>query len=602
MTDKERTQHTGSDWPIDAFETSGIQLSDILNRFEDVIMSTNLGSGRPSAAVPGTLWCTQSSGKFSLYLFTGGVDILIADTDGIGTDQINMNELEAWLNANFDTGVSSFNGRKGDVTPAEGDYSLDQLGDVEVSAATANDVLLNTGSGVSPWVAGQVVNTFNGRKGAVTPAEGDYNFDQLGDVGLSNLQKDDYIQWNGTSWENNPPKLIETELNFMGGYDVTKAPPANPGHGDMYINNNNGNAASGWTGIAGIYVNVGNAIGYSKNHNVNGDQVAEGTGGAWFLLGNIFEGGLTGIGAGAGISVDSSRPTEPVVSVNRNTTDSWYADKGHLHTGVYEPAFAKNNAFNKNFGGSGSSLSVARSDHNHTGVYQPVGDYVTGTDLSGYATQSWVSANYSPTSHTHDYALVGHRHDTLYMPLETQRSAYNKDFGSARDNCARGDHAHDLLYQPLGTISSHAHNAGDITAGTFGAGQYTFPSHLYISGFCEVTSVVRSKADVVAFYSSDSRLKSDVKPISNALDKILSLKGVEFEWNDRQDTYQGEDIGIIAQDVLEVFPSLVGEQSNGFLGVKYEKLVAPMIESIRELSEEVRKLKAEVSELKGDKQ
>ncbi|MCH1551107.1 MAG: tail fiber domain-containing protein [Pseudomonadales bacterium] len=601
MTDKERTQHTGSDWPIDPFETSGIQLSDILNRFEDVIMSTNYGDGRPSAAVPGTLWCTQSSGQFSLYLFTGGADILIADTDGIGTDQIDMNQLEAWLNANFDTGVSSFNGRKGDVNPSEGDYSLDQLSDVEVSAATANNVLLYTGNGVSPWVAGQVVNTFNGRKGAVTPTEGDYLFDQLGDVGLSNLQKDDYIQWNGSSWENNPPKLIETELNFMGGYDVTTSPPANPGHGDMYINNVNGNAASGWTGIAGIYVNVGNAVGYSKNHNANGDQVAEGTGGAWFLLGNIFEGGVTGIGQGSGITVDSSSPTQPVVSVNRTTTDQWYAAKGHLHTGVYEPVISKNSAFNKNFGGSGSSNSVARSDHNHTGVYQPVGDYVTGTDLSGYATQSWVSTNYATSGHGHlNYADKVHYHNELYMPLETQRSAYNKDFGSARDQCARGDHSHD--YQPIGTVPSHTHNASQITAGTFGSGQYTFPSHLYISGYCEVTSVVRSKSDVVAYYSSDSRLKSDVKPIQSALAKILSLKGVEFEWNERQDTYQGADIGVIAQDVLDVFPSLVGEQSNGFLGVKYEKLVAPMIESIRELSEEVRKLKAEVAELKGDKQ
>jgi hypothetical protein len=43
---------------------------------------------------------------------------------------------------------------------------------------------------------------------------------------------------------------------------------------------------------------------------------------------------------------------------------------------------------------------------------------------------------------------------------------------------------------------------------------------------------------------------------------------------------------------------LVREQANGYKGVKIEKLIAPMIEAIRELSEEVRTLKAELREKK----
>jgi hypothetical protein len=574
MTDKERAQLSGADWPINAFETSGVNLAEILNRFEDVVMTTNAGSSRPAEAKTGTLWVSTAGNVTSLYLYDGSTDHLIGSSDGLGPDSIDLSALLTWLESNLDY-VKSFNGRDGQVVPADGDYKIAQMGDYGSSNTyTANHAIVADGS---QFKLTAIANSFKGRTGAVVPTEGDYNLTDMGDVGLSGLVKDDYLQWNGSSWENNPPKLIETELNFMGGYDITQQPPANPGHGDLYINNKNGTAASGWTGIAGLYVNVGNAVGYSANHNANGDQVAEGTGGAWFLLGEVFTGGILGVGAGQGISVDNSDPTEPVVSVNKGTLDGWYALTGHKHDDLY-----------------------ATIGHNHAGVYQPVGNYLTSADLSGYATQSWVSTNYQPkgsyaaANHTHDYAASNHSHDQYELKY-TKNSAWNKNFGSQRDEVARGDHTHDYLSE----LPSHTHPASQISAGTFGSGQYTFPSHVYIGGYCEVTSVVRSYNDVIAYYSSDERLKDNVKPIESALDKLLTIRGVTFEWNGRQANYQGQDIGVIAQDVMKAFPSLVEEQGSGFLGVKYEKLIAPAIEAIRELSEELRKLKAEVAELKG---
>ena len=96
----------------------------------------------------------------------------------------------------------------------------------------------------------------------------------LRDVALSNLTKDDYLQFNGTSWENNPPKLIDTELTFAGPVDSTvQAPVAE--HAWIYIANKEGNAHPSFTGIAGNLVRVGNALGYSTNHNANGDKVPD---------------------------------------------------------------------------------------------------------------------------------------------------------------------------------------------------------------------------------------------------------------------------------------------------------------------------------------
>ena len=104
--------------------------------------------------------------------------------------------------------------------------------------------------------------------------------------------------------------------------------------------------------------------------------------------------------------------------------------------------------------------------------------------------------------------------------------------------------------------------------------------------------LIRATNDVVAYYSSDERLKDNIKPIENALDKVSKLGGYEFDWNDKQDVYEGHDIGVIAQEVEAVFPELVTDRDNGFKAVKYEKLVPALIEAIKELKAEVESLKS----------
>ena len=76
---------------------------------------------------------------------------------------------------------------------------------------------------------------------------------------------------------------------------------------------------------------------------------------------------------------------------------------------------------------------------------------------------------------------------------------------------------------------------------------------------------------------------------------------MEFNWNDEQQTYPSGslDSGVIAQDVQKVLPQLVRTNSTGFLGVKHEKLVGLLIESIKEQQEQIDELKKEVKELKN---
>jgi hypothetical protein len=108
--------------------------------------------------------------------------------------------------------------------------------------------------------------------------------------------------------------------------------------------------------------------------------------------------------------------------------------------------------------------------------------------------------------------------------------------------------------------------------------------------------LVRSTGDVVAYYSSDERLKDNVKPIENALEKLQKIRGVEFDWNDKQDVYEGHDTGVIAQEVQKVLPEVVTEREDGMLAVKYEKMVGLLIESIKDLKAEVDDLKRQLNE------
>ena len=104
-------------------------------------------------------------------------------------------------------------------------------------------------------------------------------------------------------------------------------------------------------------------------------------------------------------------------------------------------------------------------------------------------------------------------------------------------------------------------------------------------------SQIEASGDVIAFGSSDERLKDNIQPITEPLWKVSQIGGYTFDWNDKQDTYEGHDVGVVAQEIHKVLPEVVAERSNGYLGVKYEKIVPLLIESIKELKKEVDDIK-----------
>jgi hypothetical protein len=98
---------------------------------------------------------------------------------------------------------------------------------------------------------------------------------------------------------------------------------------------------------------------------------------------------------------------------------------------------------------------------------------------------------------------------------------------------------------------------------------------------------------------SDIKLKKNIVPVSGALEKLKSIKGVTYDWRiDEYPNLRFEDrrqMGVIAQDVKKVFPEAVAQNKDGILSVAYTMLIAPLVEGVKELYNRVLGIEAKQS-------
>ena len=107
--------------------------------------------------------------------------------------------------------------------------------------------------------------------------------------------------------------------------------------------------------------------------------------------------------------------------------------------------------------------------------------------------------------------------------------------------------------------------------------------------------------------SSDTRFKTNILPIENPLQKVLKLRGVTFDWKIKEFPNrmfsENRALGFIAQDVEQVIPEVVQTENSteGFKSVQYDKVVALLVEAIKEQQKQIEQLQQKVKELTDKK-
>ena len=284
-------------------------------------------------------------------------------------------------------------------------------------------------------------------------------------------------------------------------------------------------------------------------------------------------------------------------------------------------------------GGATPAISMAAASSGVNG-------YMTGvyaTKLDGIATGATNVTNNNQLTNGSAY-ITAASSDTLTnkagnISQWTNNSGYQTTSGTVAkvENTVSAGSDGDILYSNMGANDQFrirtggGSNAGYVELATADDGTEPIYARQYTGVF---TSLARTAAildgsgnttfpgDVTA-YSSDERLKENIQNIPNALDKVLSLNGVTFDW--KQEAFDAGfnpkvkvgDAGVLAQQVQAVLPQAVkpapfdiaadGSSISGkdYLTVQYEKLAPLFIEAIKEQQIQIELLKAEIEELKN---
>jgi hypothetical protein len=132
-----------------------------------------------------------------------------------------------------------------------------------------------------------------------------------------------------------------------------------------------------------------------------------------------------------------------------------------------------------------------------------------------------------------------------------------------------------------------------IRNGNVGIGTTAPVDRLHVIGDLRITGTARKPGGGSWTNSSDARLKTNVEPLSDSLDRLLQLRGVRFEWKEpeKMGNLSGPQTGLIAQDVEKAFPEWVSTGSDGYKELTIRGFEALTIEALREIKTDVEQLK-----------
>ena len=228
----------------------------------------------------------------------------------------------------------------------------------------------------------------------------------------------------------------------------------------------------------------------------------------------------------------------------------------------FDTVYAKVNALDAAVGSMASTWAVAGTDVSHTGNVAVSGTLQSGNlllkgpatiDIPSYSGPGWTIFHNADES-TGDYGLTFQRGSDIW--LELGFTAFGWD--------------------------TSVFSKGKVAIGTPRGTDF---------------SVAPGKTTCADSWSTCSsiRFKDNIRPLDNALDKVMQLKGVEFTWK----STKAHSIGFIAEEAGKVVPELVTYEENGkdAIGMDYDKVTVLLVEALKTQEKRIAELEAQLAEL-----
>jgi len=345
---------------------------------------------------------------------------------------------------------------------------------------------------------------------------------------------------------------------------------------------------------AGTFTDLANASGLIGGSS----QWSNGASGAIYYSGGNVGIGTTNPGAQLEIKAISATPTTPIVQTLSNAGDVTFKVDPFFATGGSGLVFESTNSFNTPSAPymNGTHFAVRNAGVNILKLYKATGaaaetilDLRTADGNTLFQIEVGGGTITFGKNATQFFQLGGENNPYFLQPMAVGGAA-----GRALINGT------DLTFGVAGSAQITGTTTLATSSGNVGIGTTT-PNQgkMEVKGgtVCVDTDSDDSATSCIA-NESDIRLKKNIEVIPHALDTLVKLRGVLFDW--RWDEFPaiadykaiGRDAGVIAQEVETAFPQGMGEELNGFKTVRYERLVPLLIESVKELKAANDNLKA----------
>ena len=276
-------------------------------------------------------------------------------------------------------------------------------------------------------------------------------------------------------------------------------------------------------------------------------------------------------------------------------------------------AIGKNNTINNNTIHGGYNYTIGKDNTNsgYTDSYSfGVSNTNQGSDSYAFGRNNTLGSKcsvavgrYNSTSHIKSYLFGENLHSYDNCQVVIGKNSTTPQITTSNSSVIIASGTGQYGGADMNAIEIYGYNTGtlnikNLSDTTTIAGALTVGQNTSIS-----TTVGRidAKNDIVAYSTSDRRLKENIQPIENALCKVIGVSGNTFDWKKLSEEEvktihgnQGRDVGVIAQEIESILPEAVTTRDSGYKAVNYEKIVPLLIEAIKEQQKQIDELKSKL--------